>query len=334
MAKMLGIDLGTAYTRFCLGNEGIVLRAPSVISIENRTQAVLAVGAEAKRMIGRTPANISAIKPIRGGTVANIEHASLLVGTFLEGSELTSTFRRPTILAGIPFGASESERRAVEDALFEAGASTVLLTEQPMAAAIGAGMKVMSARGGMLVDIGAGTIEVAVVSHGGIIISSSLKTAGESMTDAVIRAVIENHSVLIGEMTAEALKIKLGTLAPVDRGSAPISGKSTKMGGVAQATVSSGELREALMPYAETIIKTIRGALEAMPPELSSDISDYGILLCGGGSLLPGLADIIKNALGMNVTRAKDPMDCVCLGINRILSGGSEMRRFICERVK
>lgn len=334
MAKTIGIDLGTAYTRVCTANEGIVLRAPSVISLENRTQAVLAVGAEARRMIGRTPANISAIKPIRAGTIANRDHASLLVGTFLEGSEMAATFRRPGVLAAIPYGASESERRAVEDVMFDAGASVVYLAEQPMAAAIGAGMRVMSARGGMLVDIGAGTIEVAVISQGGIIIFSDLKTAGESMTDAIIRCIIENHSVLVGEMTAEALKIKLGTLGPTDRGSAPICGKSTKMGGIAQATVSSGELREALRPYAAAVVRAIRSALEKMPPELSSDISEYGIVLCGGGSLLPGLAEYIRRALNMNVTHAKDPMDCVTLGLHRILAGGSEMKRFICSKSK
>lgn len=334
MAKTIGIDLGTAYTRFCLGKEGIILRAHSVLSIENKNNQVLAAGAEARRMIGRTPANISAIKPIRGGIVSNVEHASLLIEAFMDQAELSSTFRRPTVLSAIPFGASESERRAVEDAIFEAGASTVLLTEAPLAAAIGAGMKVMSARGAMLVDIGAGTIEVAVISHGGIVISSALKTAGEAMTDAVIRSVIENHSVLIGEITAESLKVKLGTLSTADRGSIEVCGKSTRMGSAAKATVSSGELREALLPYAENIVKTIRSALEAMPPELSSDISDYGIMICGGGSLLPGLTEYIKNALGMNVARAKEPRDCVCLGINRILSGGSEMRRFICSRSK
>lgn len=334
MGKMLGIDLGTAYTRFCLGKEGVVLRAPSVVSMENKTKQVLAVGIEAKRMIGRTPANISAIKPIRGGIVSNIDHTALMLGAFLEKEELVSAFRRPTVLSAIPFGANESERRAIEDAIFEAGASSVLLTEAPLAAAIGAGMKVMSARGAMLVDIGAGTVEVAVISHGGIVISSSLKLAGEAMTDAVIRCVMDNHSLLIGEMTAEQIKVKLGTLSSVDRGSAEICGKSTKMGGAAKATVSSGELREALLPFANNIIKTIRGALEAMPPELSSDISDYGILVCGGGSLIPGLTEYIKNDLGMNVTRAKDPMDCVCLGINRILAGGSDMRRFICSRAK
>ena len=335
MAKTIGIDLGTAYTRFCTANDGIILRAaPSVISIENRRQAVLAVGAEAKRMIGRTPANISAIKPIRGGAIANKDHATLLVGTLFDGIDLASTFRRPGVLAAIPYGASESERRTVEDVMFDAGASTVYLAEQPMAAAIGAGMKVMSAKGGMLVDVGAGTVEVVVISHGGIIISSSLKTAGESMTDAVIRCIIENHSMLVGEMTAEALKIKLGTLAPTDRGATLVYGKSTRMGGIAQATVSSGEIREALRPYAATIVRAIRGALEAMPPELSSDISDYGIVLCGGGSLLPGLPEYIKNAIGMNVTRAKEPTDCVILGLQRILSGGSEMKRFICSKSK
>ena len=334
MGKTIGIDLGTAYTRICAGKEGIILRAPSVISIENRTKQVLAAGAEAKRMIGRTPSNISAIKPIRGGTVSNIEHASLLVGTFFDEKEMSSTFRRPAVLTTIPFGASEPERKAIEDTLFDAGASTVLLTEAPLAAAIGAGLKIMSARGAMIVDIGAGTIEVGVISQGSIVISSSIKTAGEAMTDAVVRSVIENHSVMIGEMTAESLKVKLGTLLPTDRGSIEICGKSTKMGGAAKATVSSGELREALTPYAAGIVKTIRGALEEMPPELSSDISDYGIILCGGGALLPGLPEYIKGALGMNVAAAKDPMDCVCLGLNRIVSGGSEMRRFICERIK
>lgn len=334
MGKMLGIDLGTAYTRFCLEKEGVVLRTPSVVAIENKTKQVLAAGEEARLMIGRTPSNISAIKPIRGGIVSNIDHAALMLGTFLEKKELVSAFRRPTVLSAIPFGTNESERRAVEDALFEAGASTVLLTEAPIAAAIGAGMKVMSARGAMLVDIGAGTVEVAVISHGGIVISSALKLAGEAMTDAVIQCVMDNHSILIGEMTAEEIKTTLGTLSSADLGTAEIVGKSTKMGGAARATVSSGELREALLPYAENIVKTIRSALEAMPPELSSDISDYGILICGGGSLLPGLTDYIKNELGMNVTRAKSPKSCVCLGINRIIAGGSEMRRFICSRAK
>lgn len=334
MGKTIGIDLGTAYTRICMGKDGIILRAPSVISIENRTKQVLAAGVEAKKMIGRTPSNISAVKPIRGGNVANIEHASLLVGTFFDEKDMSSAFRRPTVLSTIPFGASDSERRSIEDTFFDAGASAVLLTEAPLAAAIGAGMKVMSARGAMIVDIGAGTVEVGVISHGRIVISSAIKTAGEAMTDAVIRSVMDNHSVLIGEITAEALKVKLGTLLPTDRGSIEICGKSTKMGGAAKATVSSGELREALTPYAAGIVNTIRGALEEMPPELSSDISDYGIIVCGGGALLPGLPEYIKNALGMNVALAKDPLDCVCLGLNRIISGGSEMRRFICARSK
>lgn len=334
MAKTLGMDLGTAYTRFCVTGAGVILREPSVISIENRKQEVLAVGAEARRMIGRTPSNISAIKPIRSGTISNIDQTALMLGTFLEGEEMTSTFRRPSILAAIPFGAKESERRAVEDALFASGASTVYLAEQPMAAAIGAGMKVMSARGGMLVDIGAGTVEVAVISQGGIIISSTLKSAGEAMTDAVIRAVSANHSVLIGEMTAEKLKIKLGTLAPVDRGEVAVCGKNTQTGGIAKAVVESGELREALTPHAKAIVNTIRGVLESIPPELSSDVSDYGIVLCGGGARLPGIADYIKDALSMNVTCANAPQDCVIAGLSRILSGGSEMKRFICSKSK
>lgn len=334
MAKMLGIDMGTAYTRVCLGKDGIVLRAPSVIALETRTKQVLAVGPDAKRMIGRTPANISAAKPIRGGIVSNIEDASLMLGALLEKSGIASSIRRPTVLSAIPFGASESERRAIEDVIFDAGASTVLLTEAPLAAAIGAGMKVMSARGAMLVDIGAGTVEVAVISHGGIIISSVIKQGGESVNTLIRRFIRDKHSILIGEVATENIKHKLATLAGTDRGSVGICGKSTKIGGVAKGIVTSGELREILVPHAEGIVKAIREALEETPPELSSDISDYGIILCGGGSLLPGLPEYLKNALGMNVTRAKDPMDCVCLGINRILTGGSEMRRFICSKAK
>ena len=229
---------------------------------------------------------------------------------------------------------TEVEKRAIEDAVFAAGARRVALMEEPIAAALGSGLRVSGPKGTMIVDIGAGTVEVAVISHGGVVISSAIKQAGEAMTDAVVRCVMENHSILIGEMTAERIKVKIGTLGTADRGSEEIYGKSTKMGGAAKATVSSGELREALIPYANGIVSAIRGALEAMPPELSSDISDYGIILCGGGAMLPGLPEHIKSVLGMNVTRAKDPMDCVALGINRILYGGSEMRRFICSRSK
>ncbi len=334
MNKMLGIDLGTSYTRLCLKNEGVVLRAPSVISFENRTGEVLAVGLDAKRMIGRTPPNISAVKPIRSGVVSNIGQVGLMVGALLTENHMTSTFRRPAVLAAMPFGASESERRALEDALFEAGASSVALVEQPLAAALGAGMKIMSARGGMLVDIGAGSIQVAIVSHGGVVISGSLKSAGEAMTEAVVRSVIQNHQILIGEMTAETIKVKLGTLAETDRGFAPISGKSTKMGGAAKATVSSTEIREALLPTADAIVDTIRRSLETMPPELSADIAEYGILLCGGGALIPGMADYLKQALHMNVAVAKDPLDCVILGLHRIMNGGREARRFIVSYSK
>ncbi len=329
MAKMLGIDLGTSYTRICVKGSGIVLRSPSVIALENSSNAVLAAGMEAKHMIGRTPPSISAIKPIVGGTVTNIHNAALLVGALMDEVGLAATFRRPTVLAATPFGATESEKRALEDALFEAGASTVMLTDAPTAAALGAGMRIMSARGGMIVDIGAGTIEVAVLSHGGIIISSVLKTAGDAMTAAVIRNIIENHSVHIGEMSAETAKVKLGTLDITAHETLSVSGKSTKMGGAAKATVTSAELREALLPYAETVIKTIRSALEAVPPELSSDIASYGILLCGGGSLLPGLAEYIKDKLGMNVARAKAPQDCVCRGLMTIMEGGSQTKSFI-----
>lgn len=333
MNNQLGIDVGTANTRICAKGEGILLRAPSVIAVRTQSHAILASGIEAKRMLGRTPHSVTAEKPIRGGAVADIELASLMLGDFLNHLGASSLFRRPTVTACIPCGAGENAKRALEDACFEAGAGAVALVEKPMAAAIGAGIRVASAVGGVLVDIGAGTTSVSVLSHDGIVVSGVSKKAGDAFTEAIIEYLAKEHAILVGEGTAEAVKHRIGSLAEnPDTRKLEITGKSAKMGGACRAYVSAAMLRAALLPQAAVIVNAIRKALEETPPELSSDITRYGLLLSGGGSLLHGLPEYISAALGVRTTRSPHPLDDVCLGLAAILDGGSETARYIVSR--
>lgn len=335
MGRQIGIDLGTAYTRISEDGKGIVLCAPSVISLKGKPEKVIAVGNEARKMIGRTPADITAIRPIRESLVGNIGYTGLLLGALFDRISATSVFKRPNVISTVPCGSNETEKRAVEDAVFEAGGATVDLVEAPIAAALGAGMKISSQSGGLVVDCGAGSVEVAVISHGGIVVASSVKTAGESMNDAIIRYLIDTKSIHIGEMTAEAIKHKIGTLgAATDRGSLNVSGKSTKYGGALTVSVSSAELREALLPCADIVVETITKALEATPPELSADISNYGILMSGGGSLLDGFPDYISDKLGMSVTRSKNPPNDVSNGLLQIIRSNGAMKRFIISSAR
>ncbi len=333
MNNQLGIDVGTANTRICAKGEGILLRAPSVIAVRAHSHAILASGVEAKRMIGRTPHSVLAGKPIRSGAVADIELASLMLGDFLNRLGASSVFRRPTVTACIPCGAGENAKRALEDACFEAGAGSVALVEKPMAAALGAGIRVASAVGGVLVDIGAGTTSVSVLSHDGIVVSGVSKKAGDAFTEAIIEYLAKEHSILVGEGTAEAVKHRIGSLAEkCDTRKLEITGKSAKMGGACRVYVSAAMLREALLPTATVILNTIRKALEETPPELSSDITRYGLLLSGGSSLLHGLPEYISAMLGVRTTRSPHPLDDVCLGLAEILDGGAETARYIVSR--
>lgn len=333
MNSQLGMDVGSANTRICAKGEGVVLRAPSVIAVRTQTHAILSAGVEAKRMIGRTPHSVRAEKPIRGGTVADIELASLMLGDFLRRLDASSLFRRPAVTACIPCGAGENAKRALEDACFEAGANSVALVEKPMAAAIGAGIRVASALGGVLVDIGAGTTGVSVISHDGVVVSGVSRKAGDAFTEAIIEYLASEHFLLVGEGTAEAVKHRIGSLAEdCDTRKLEITGKSAKMGGACRIYVSAAMLKEALLPQAAVILNTIRKALEETPPELSSDITKYGLLLSGGGSLLHGLPEYISKMLGVRAIRSSHPLDDVCLGLAQILDGGSDMSRYIVSR--
>ena len=335
MNNQLGIDLGTANTRICAKGEGILLRAPSVIAVRRESHAILSAGLDAKRMLGRTPHSVLAEKPIRGGAVADIKLASLMLGDFLNRLGATSVFRRPTVTACIPCGVGENAKRALEDACYEAGAGSVAFAEKPMAAAIGAGIRVASTLGGVLVDIGAGTTGVAVISHDGVVVSGVSKKAGDAFTEAVIEYLAKEHFILVGEGTAEAVKHRIGSLAEnPDTRKLEITGKSAKMGGACRVYVSAAMLREALVAPANVIVNTIRKALEETPPELSSDITKYGLLLSGGGSMLHGLPEYIAGALGVRTSLSAHPRDDVALGLAAILDGGPEMARYIVLRTR
>lgn len=329
----LGMDVGTAHTRICARGEGILLKAPSVIAVRAQSHAILAAGAEAKHMLGRTPHTILAEKPIRGGAVADIELASLMLGDFLNRLGASSVFRRPNVLACIPCGVGENQKRALEDACFEAGAGSVSLAEKPMAAALGAGMRVSGSSCGVIVDIGAGTTSVSIISHDGIVVTGVSGKAGDAFTDAVMEYLAKEQAILVGECTAEDVKHSIGSLAMnPDTRKLEITGKSAKMGGACRAYVSAAMMKEALVPVANIIVNTIKKALEETPPELSSDISKYGILLSGGSSMMVGLPEYISQKLGLRVTLSRHPMDDVCLGLARIIDGGAETERYIVKR--
>ncbi len=333
MSTQLGLDLGTANVRISMRGERSVRRAPSVVAFRTRTDEILAMGNEAKQMIGRTPHTVSAVRPIKAGVVDNIAHTSLLVGALLDHLGTTSVFRRPTVTAAIPYGAAETEKRALEDAVFEAGAGAVNLIDAPLAAAVGAGMRIAGTGGGMIVDIGAGRTEIAIVSHGGVLVSGNLKLAGDAFTDAIIRYLAEEGQILIGENTAEAIKHKIGTLNKRANESVTIAGKSAKMGGALTASVSGGMLREAFLPLADNIADTVRKVMEETPPELAASISDFGILLSGGGALLDGLPEYLGEKLGVKIVRSRTPIDDCALGILSLMENG-ELRRYISSRAR
>ena len=325
MGKKIGIDLGTANTLIYMEGKGIILRAPSVVAVEKQTGKVVAVGLEAKKMIGKTPGTITAYRPLKDGVIADFEVTSMMIHQFLHKIDAGGFFNRPSIIVCMPYGATEVEKRAVEDATLEAGVKSVSLIEEPIAAAIGAGLRVSGARGSMIVDIGGGTTEVAVVSLGGIVVSHSLRVAGDELDDAIIQYLRDKYSVLIGEGTAELLKRKIGSVHPsVNRGTLKVYGRSLRSGLGAEIEVSSAAIREALSDKVEEIIATIKETLEDTPPELSADIYDLGIMLAGGGAMLGGLATLISERTGIRVTIAKRPLEAVCLGIGRVIeSSGS-----------
>lgn len=337
MAKQIGMDLGSSNTMIFLKDKGkIVMRAPSVVSVERLTREVIASGLGAKKMLGKTPPGILALRPLKDGVITDLEVTSLMVRDFFRKLELTSFFNRPSVLVSIPYGVTEVERRAVEDAVFEAGAKNVGLIDQPIAAAVGAGIRVSKARGAMLVDLGGGVSEAAVISLGGIVQSNSLRIAGDELDLAIVNYLKQTRNIIIGEITAERLKKRIGAAVPsIDRGTMEVCGRDVHTRLAVTAEISSGEIYDAMREPISEMISMIKTTLEETPPELSADIFDYGIVMVGGGAMIPGMQEAVHKRTGVRVTTAPHPLDCGCLGLGQMLkSTGGDFSEFVKYKVR
>ena len=321
-SKDIGIDLGTANTLVCLKGKGIILREPSVVAVDIRTDTVLAVGSQAKDMIGRTPGSIVAVRPLKDGVIADFKITAKMLQHFIKKSVKSGIFSKPRVIICMPTGVTEVERKAVEDAAYQAGAKPpVVLIEEPMAAAIGAGLPVDEPTGSMVVDIGGGTSEVAVISLGDIVTACSVRVAGDRFDEAISTYIKRNYNLLIGERTAEDIKIKIGSAYPYDNEeSMTVKGRNLVDGLPNDISITAAEVREALSDPLQTIVEAIKTTLEKTPPELSADIIDRGIMLTGGGALLRGIDLLVMQQTGMPVHIAKRPLDCVVDGAGKRLS--------------
>ena len=321
-AKDIGIDLGTANTLVFMKGKGIVMREPSVVAVDVRSDTVLAVGTQAKEMIGRTPGSIVAVRPLKDGVIADFDITATMLKHFIKKAMKGHSFSRPHIVVCIPSGVTELERRAVEVAARQAGASSVELIEEPMAAAIGAGLPVSEPTGSMVVDIGGGTSEVAVISLGDIVTSCSVRVAGDKFDEAIISYVKKKYNLLIGERTAEEIKISIGSAYPTEETedvSVEIKGRNLVDGLPKNVRISADEVRDALSDPLSLIIDAIKSTLEKTPPELAADIIDHGIMLTGGGALLKGLDQLVARETSMPVHVAETPLDCVVTGTGKRL---------------
>jgi len=317
----MGIDLGTANTLVYVRGKGIVVREPSVVAIRNdRNRQVVAVGEEAKRMIGRTPGNIVAIRPMKEGVIADFDITQQMLKTFIRKAMSKYSIVHPRVVICVPSGVTQVERRAVLEASAQAGAKESFLMEEPMAAAIGAGLPVTEPTGSMVVDIGGGTTEVAVISLGGIVTSVSTRVGGNKMDDAIVNYIKKEYNLMIGERTAEDIKIQIGSAySPEKEASIDVRGRDLITGLPKTLTITSSEVKEALKECLESILEAIKGTLEKTPPELAADIMERGIMLTGGGSLLRGMDKLIREETGMPVAIADDPLDCVVMGAGKAL---------------
>ncbi|MBR4204770.1 MAG: rod shape-determining protein [Clostridia bacterium] len=333
--KSIGIDLGTANTLVYAKGRGIVLREPSVVAVEAKSHKVVAVGNEAKLMLGKTPGSIIAMRPLKDGVIAEFDITAAMLHHYFKKVSGSTIFSRPKVIICIPYGVTEVEKRAVEDVTLEAGAQSVALIEEPIAAAVGSGLRVEDARGSMIIDIGGGTTEVAVLSLGGIVLSRSLRTAGVELDEAITAYIKRKYNVLIGETTAELLKKRIGSAHPAtDRGAMEVRGRNLLSGLPAVVTIPSAEVREAMSGEIEQIVEVIRSTLENTPPELASDIYDTGIMLSGGGALLAGLDLLISRVTGIRTVVAKAPIDSVAVGIGRVIESGNDMSGILNYRTK
>jgi len=317
----MAIDLGTANTLVYVKGEGIVLNEPSIVAIHQADNTVLAVGKEAKAMLGRTPGNIVAIRPLKDGVIADFDVTEKMLGYFIRRVHKRRALVRPRIVIGVPSGITQVEKRAVRDSAMQAGAREVYLIEEPMAAAIGAGMPITEPGGNMIVDIGGGTTEVAVISLSGIVYSRSVRIAGDEMDEAIVQYIRKNYNLLVGERRAEEIKIKLGSAYPIEgeRRTVDVKGRDLIDGIPKTIVIGDDEIREALREPIMTIVDAVRTALERTPPELAADIVDKGIVVTGGGALLKGLDLLLRQETNLPITIADDPLSCVALGTGKVL---------------
>lgn len=326
----MSIDLGTATTLVYVKGQGIVLCEPSVVAIQKGTSNVLAVGEEAKRMLGRTPGNIVAVRPMKDGVIADFEITESMIRHFIKRVHNRKVFVRPRIVIGIPSGITEVEKRAVRDSAERAGAREIYMVEEPMAAAIGVGLPIVEPAGNMIVDVGGGTTEMAVISLAGIVFSKSIRIGGDEMDQAITEYLKKTYNLMIGERTAEEIKIKIGSAYPLDEElKMEVRGRDLVAGLPKMITVTSEEIREALSEPIRQIIETARLTLERTPPELSADLIERGIVLAGGGALLRGLDKLLSEETGLPVHIADDPITAVALGTGKVLNELKYLKRVV-----
>ena len=324
----LAIDLGTANTLVYARNRGIIVREPSIVAVNKVTNRVEAVGTEAKEMLGRTPGNIVAIRPMKDGVIADFDVTEKMLDHFIKKAHGRRFLVKPRIVISVPSEITQVEKRAVKDSALRAGATEVYLIEQAMAAAIGAGLPITDPTGNMIVDIGGGTTDVAVISLAGIVYARSVRVAGNEMDDAIIQYIKRKYNLLIGERTAEQIKMAIGSAFPLDEEmTMEIKGRDLVEGVPKTLVISDEEIREALSETVSTIVEAVRVALERTPPELSADIMDKGIIIAGGGSMLKNLDKRLREETGLPVSLAEDPLACVVLGTGKMLTDFSLLRK-------
>ena len=317
----IGLDLGTASVLVYVKGKGVVLKEPSVVAFDRNTNKIKAIGEEARLMLGRTPGNIVAVRPLRQGVISDYTVTEKMLSYFISRTVGKSLFgRKPRISVCVPSGATEVEKKAVEDATYQAGAREVSIIEEPVAAAIGAGIDIAKPCGNMIVDIGGGTADIAVISLGGVVVSNSIKVAGDDFDEAIVRFMRKKHNLLIGERTAEEIKINVGTVYKRPENlTMDVRGRNLVTGLPKTVTVTSEETEEALREPAYQIVDAVHNVLERTPPELAADISDRGIVLTGGGSLIQGLEELIEEKTGINTMTAEDPLTAVAIGTGKYI---------------
>ncbi|MCD8485515.1 MAG: rod shape-determining protein [Desertifilum sp.] len=332
----MGIDLGTANTLVYVSGKGIVLQEPSVVAIDHETKQPLAVGEDAKKMLGRTPGNVDTFRPLRDGVIADFDTAELMLKHFIERvHEGKGGLISPRIVIGIPSGVTGVERRAVMEAAAQAGARDVYLIDEPVAAAIGAGLPVAEPTGNMIIDIGGGTTEVAVLSLQGTVISESVRVAGDELSDSITQYMKKVHNLVVGERTAEEIKIQIGSAYPTmdtDEATMEVRGLHLLSGLPRTVSIKGPEIRESMSEPLSVIIEAVKRTLERTPPELAADIIDRGIMLAGGGALLKGLDTLISHETGIVTHVAADPLSCVVLGTGRVLENFKQLERVFSGR--